>query len=228
MTERDTEQVGAAIQAAMADVRAPDALRARVEAERTRARPALRRRAPVFGLAGAALVACAAAVVVLLLGGDDRERPIGPTLEQATLAAVRPAHGPAPAEDEHEPTLVRARINGLQFPYWDDEFGLEASGVRRERIGGRNAMTVTYESKTGGEVVGYTIVAGAPLAVPQDAHVVSREHVDFAVLEDGATKVVTWRRAGHTCVLASRDASAYRLLDMAAWTGAGGVGGYPR
>jgi hypothetical protein len=87
-------------------------------------------------------------------------------------------------------------------------------------------MTVEYRGRR--QRVGYTIVAGPALAVPGEAQRVRRGSLGLAVVRrDGAT-VVTWRRAGHTCVLASRDAPARRLLDLAAWTGDGRVGGYGR
>jgi hypothetical protein len=229
---RHEEQLGAAIQAAVADIHAPDRLRADVDALRAGPRPAPRRRGlPVFGVAGAALVAAAAVVLVLVLGpGDDgspvRQRPADPTLEQVTLAAMRPAVNVAPREDRDEPALVEARINGLQFPYWQDDFGLDAVGTRRERLGGREAMTVTYRG--GSQEIGYTIIAGAPLPYPRTAREAYRGHTELYFLRDGTANVVAWRRAGHTCVLASRDASVKKLLRLAAWTGAGGVGGYAR
>jgi hypothetical protein len=223
--KRDSDLFGAAIQAAVADVRAPDHLRARVAAQRQAPEPRTPRRLPVFGLAGAAFVAAAALALVIVLGGGD-ERPVGPTLEQATLAAVQPAVGPPPAEDDDEPALVKAQINGLQFPYWDDDFGLNATGVRRERLEGREALTVTYENRR--QVVGYTIVAGAPLPVPKGAEIMRQGGVEYAFLRQDGINVVTWRRAGHTCVIASREAGEYDLIKLAAWTGAGGVGGYPR
>ena len=137
-----------------------------------------------------------------------------------------PAAGPKPAEDRDEPALVTAQINGLQFPYWDDDFGLNATGVRSERLAGRKAMTVTYENRR--QVVGYTIVAGPALRVPRGAEIMSKGGVDYAYLRQNGVNVVTWRRAGHTCVIASREAGEYDLMKLAGWTGAGGVGGYPR
>ena len=233
MNDRHEDPLGAAIQSAMADVRAPDRLRADIESRRSAARQAPRRRGlPVFGLAGAAFVAAAAMVLVLVLGpGDDDEspvrlRPAGPTLGQVTLAAMRPAVNTAPREDREEPALVEARINGLQFPYWEDDFGLDAVGTRRERLGDRDAMTVTYRDMR--QEIGYTIVDGAALPYPRAAREVYRGQMEFYVLRDGMTNVVAWRRDGHTCVLASRDASTKKLLRLAAWTGAGGVGGYAR
>src|SRR4051794_656268 len=138
-----SDELGAAIRAAVAEVHAPPALRARIEAERAGRR---RRTSRGFGslhLAGAAAALACAAVLVLglgLLGGDSRtERP---TLDRAALVTLRASNGPAPAEDKRHPVLVRAGINGLRFPYWDDQFGLEATSVNRGHVAARAAMTV--------------------------------------------------------------------------------------
>jgi len=222
------EELGAAIRAAMADVRAPDALRARVEAERAARRAPRRGPALRLGLAGAAGVVALAAAIVLVIGllGGGTGRLAGPTIAQAADAALRPASGPAPAEDVRHPVLVRAGIAGLRFPYWDDTFGLRAVSSHRHRVGRREAMTVEYRAP--GERVGYTIVDGRPLSVPDGARRVRRGALPLAVLRHGGAAVVTWRRDGHTCVLASRQASAERLVRLAAWTGGGKLAGYRR
>jgi hypothetical protein len=224
--DRDhSDELGAAIRAAVAEVHAPAALRARIEAERAGRR---RRTSRGFGslhLAGAAAALACAAVLVLglgLLGGDNRtERP---TLQQAALVTLTSSNGPPPAEDKRHPVLVRAGINGLRFPYWDDEFGLEATSVKRGHIAARSAMTVAYEGK--GQRIGYTIVAGPALKLPSDARTVRRGSLQLAVFRAHGAQIVTWRRAGHTCVLASRDAGAARLVRLAAWTGGGKIPGY--
>src|SRR4051794_5402204 len=202
-----SDELGAAIQAATAEVTAPPALRARVEAERSARRAPRERRFPSLHLAGAAAVGLCALAITLgigLLGGDDRTEAA--TLAGAAGLALSPSSGPPPAEDSRHPVLVRAGINGLRFPYWDDEFGLDATSARRGHLGARAAMTVEYRGK--GERIGYTIVAGPALGIPGEAQRVRRGSLPLAVLRrDGAT-IVTWRRAGHTCVLASRQASA--------------------
>jgi hypothetical protein len=223
----DTEPLATAIQAAVADIRAPAPLRARIEAERESRRAPRRRSAPVLALAGGAAVLACSAVLVLVIGllGGDENRVEGPTMALAADATLRPASGPAPEEDAADPVLLRAGINGLRFPYWD-EFGLEGTAVRREAIGGRRAMTVVYEGR--GQRIGYTIIAGPAIAIPEGARQVRRGSLPLSVLERSGATVVTWRRAGHTCVLASRQADARRLLQLAAWTGGGRIAGYRR
>jgi|SRR4051794_26471806 len=220
----DSDRLGEMIRAAAADVRTPEPLRERVEAQRA-ARGGLG--FPLLVLAGAGAVLAVSSVLVLafgLLGGD---RVIeGPTLARAADAALRAPTGAPPAEDEAHPVLIHAGIGGLRFPYWDDQFGLEATASRRDVVGSRAAMTVRYEGRGGH--VGYTIVDGAPLAIPAGARWINRGRLSLALFMQGRAMVVTWRRAGHTCVIASRDAGAARLLSLAAWTGDGRVGGYGR
>ena len=217
----DTDPLGAAIRAAAGEIRAPEALRARVADQRA----AAPRGVPLALLAGAlAVVACAAALVLVvgLFGGSNTIE--GPTLARAADAALGTAKGPPPVVDQNDTVLVRAGIAGVQFPYWDDQFGLHAVAMRREAIATRSAMTVEYRG--GGQRIGYTIVAGRPLAVPSQARTMRRGSLRLATFTRGRATVVTWERAGHTCVLASRDTSVRRLIALAAWTGGGRVGGY--
>jgi hypothetical protein len=221
-----SDELGAAIRAAVDDVHASPALRARVEAERAaRRRPG--RRLPAIGLAGAAAaLGCAAAIVLVLglIGGDGRIE--GPTIAHAADAALRPTAGPPPDEDPGEPLLIRAGIDGLRFPYWDHRFGLVATAVRSDHVGGRRAMTVEYRRSA--ERIGYTIVAGPALPRHPSAQIVRKGALSLAVFRHQGAVAVTWRRGGHTCVLASREAGVQRLLTLAAWTGGGRISGYAR
>ena len=220
----DSDRLGEIIGAAAAEVRAPAPLRERVDAQRAaRGGPGF----PLVVLAGAAAVLTVSAVLVLAFGLVGGDRVIeGPTLARAADAALRPPVGSAPAEDAGDPVLIRAGIAGLRFPYWDDTFGLDATASRRDVIGSRSAMTVLYRGRGGH--VGYTIVDGPALAIPAGARWINRGKLSLATFMRGRARVVTWRRAGHTCVIASRDASAARLISLAAWTGDGRVGGYGR
>jgi hypothetical protein len=225
--QQHSDDLGAAIRAAVADVRAPAALRARVEAEHAARRRPGRRRFPALGPAGAAVSFACASVLILalgLIGGDQRTE--GATLSHAAAVALRSTAGPAPAEDESNHVLIDAGIDGLRFPYWDDKFGLQATAVRVDPVSERGAMTIEYRGT--GQRIGYTIVAGPPLKLPRDARMIRRGSLSLAVVRQNGAVVVTWRRAGHTCVLASRDAGAARLVKLAAWTGGGQIAGYGR
>jgi hypothetical protein len=136
-----------------------------------------------------------ATTLVVVLGSGN-----GPSFGDATRAALSTDGSPPPTSGSP------ARIDDIAFPTWDG-----AVAVRHEELEGRRAVTVAYE---GG--VGYTVVAGEPLDLPDGA----RRTGPYAIVEhDGAT-VVTWRRGEHTCVLASRQVSARDLVRMAESTSA--------
>src|SRR5206468_12537749 len=145
--------------------------------------------------AGAGALAGSMVLVIGLLGGRAG-RLEGRSVAQAADAALRSSDGPAPAEGVRHPVLVHAGIGGLRCPYWDDAFGLSAVSMRRDRFSDRRAMTVEYRAP--GERIGYTIVTGPPLGVPDGARRVRRGALPLAVLQHRGATVVTWRRDGHT------------------------------
>jgi hypothetical protein len=107
------ERGRALIAAAVAETRAPLALRERIEADRARAgRPGGARRGllgklvPAVGLVAAAVVA-----LVLVLGGSSAPS----VLATASLATRGPVL-PAPAEDEAHGTLLKTSMQGVPFP----------------------------------------------------------------------------------------------------------------
>src|SRR4051794_22053392 len=125
--DRDTEELGALIQSTVTDVQAPAALHARVSALQN----APRRRPRGFALGFAGAAAALALVLVLVLGGSGTG---GPSVADAASAALRPPSGPAPTADPFRPALLRASIDGLGFPRWEEAFALQATGARREEI----------------------------------------------------------------------------------------------
>jgi hypothetical protein len=208
---RDTEHIGAAIQAAVASVAAPPGLRARIAEERVREAPRRRRRQLIL----APLVGALAAVVVTVLfamGGGD------PSLDDAAGVALRaPTQGP-PAKDPSNPKFVSASIGGIQFPNYT-WFAKRWStvGARRDDLSGRDALTLTYRGA--GKHLGYTVVDGKALQVPDSARrLTAKGGMRLAVVRRGDTLVVTWRERGHTCVLASRDMSVDEMVAFATWS----------
>jgi hypothetical protein len=200
------------IRGAAADVRAPLALRERLEADRTRlARPRARRRWFSVALAGA--VVATALLAVIFTG------PTGPTLDEAAAFGAQPPTGPPPAA---EGKLLAAAQDGVAFPEWAAKFGWKPSGVRTGEIEGRDATTVYYEKE--GKTLAYTIVGGDALDVPDDARSVTAEGTTIRLFRTGDGRpAATWERQGHTCVLAGTGVPDAKLAELAGWKGLGAV-----
>jgi hypothetical protein len=213
--DEDTEAIGLRIRAAAQSIEAPPLLRARLAEQRSAAdagrAPWARLRLPALVAAGVAAVAVA---VVLLIGGGGTT---GPSFDQAAQLATAPPTAPAPASDASDARVVQAAVGGVKFPNYAYQWPRwKAVGERRDRVAGREAVSVTYSGPAGD--VGYTIVGGAPLPEPSGARHVTAGGVRLAVVHQGATTLVTWRRGGHTCVLAGRGPGVERqLVRFATW-----------
>jgi hypothetical protein len=215
--EPDTDAIGAAIRAAVQTVQAPPQLRARIADERAKAgRTApTRRRSFRPGALAAGLAACAI-VVGLALTGLPGGGAAGPGVDQAVALALSRPTAPPPAVDGTNATALRASVGGVAFPNYRWSLKRWATtGARDDQVGGRQAKTVVYRGPKGD--VGYTIVDGKPLDVPDGARMVTRDGVRLAVLRQDGANVVTWQRNGHTCVLASRSADPEQLIRFATW-----------
>jgi hypothetical protein len=211
--EAQAERGRAIVQAAVAQTRAPLALRERLEAERERRAPARRR----WTLGGSfAAVAAAAAVAIVVAGGGGGGG--GPTVAEAAALATRPPNAPAPAADPTHPGLLKRSVGGVSYPSWKGQFPWQASGAREDEIDGRRAVTVFYENPDHARI-GYTIVAGEPLDEPSGSGPrQGSEH--YVVLRRGPRTIVTWRRGGHTCVLsAPASIPGKKLVALASWSG---------
>jgi hypothetical protein len=210
---RDTEQIGAAIRAAVGTVEAPASLRARIAEDRLQEpprRPASRRLLIPLAAAAAAVAVAATIAIVLTSGGP-------PTISEAAQAALRSPTEPPPAKDSRDERYVRARIGGVQFPnYGWFEKDWKTVGARRAELSGRDALTVSYRGEGGH--IGYTVVDGDPLDVPERARQLTAKGLRLAAFRDGDAVVLTWRAKGHTCVLASRDLDVDRLVAFATWS----------
>jgi hypothetical protein len=214
--ERDLGREDFAVAALQAlELRAPHALRERIEAERERARGPARRRRFTLGGALATATAAAALVVVLLLPGGAG----GPSVVEAAELGVRPPTEPAPAPGR--PKLLDASAFGLPFPDWAQKFGWEPSGRRVDELDGRRAVTVFYEKK--GREIAYTIISGDALPAPNASAAARREGTQLRYLSRDGRTIVTWERDGRTCVLSGDEVAAATLLDLAGWKGLGAV-----
>jgi hypothetical protein len=195
------------------DEPAPAALRARVH-EMTGGSPEMDRprrtagwRRSLFVPAATALAVAVAALVVVLGGGGAP-----PTVPQTAHLALAAATSPAPAEDAAHRNLLRLRVGGIAFPYYGRTAGWKATGARTDTLGGRRVVTVFYTAR--GHRVGYAIVAGPPLAVGGGALVI-RGGVSYWLQRAHGTQLITWRQAGHTCVIAGHAVSRQTLLRLA-------------
>jgi hypothetical protein len=119
--------------------------------------------------------------------------------------------------------LLGAAVQGVPFPEWDRAFRWRAAGARRDELAGRPATTVFYDRPGAGRLA-YTIVGGDPIGAPDGARTVAVRGTEFWVARQGARRVVTWERGGHTCVMtAPASMPEARLIDLAAWDAGGGV-----
>jgi len=169
------------------------------------------RLAPV---AAVAVVVVALAAVLLSSGSSS-----GPSVKQAALLALREPTQPSPAESPDRRAVLQRQVDGISFPYWHHDLGWSTSGARSDSYAGHSATTVFYTgSGPSGETarVGYTILSGDALPLP-NAPAVEHRGVRYYVLSNDGATVVTWRRNGHTCILAARGVPPRTLLHLAAW-----------
>jgi hypothetical protein len=175
-------------------------------APRISARPAWRPR--VFAPLAAGALAAVVLIVVFLSHGSQ----LLTVTRTARLALARPTRS-APAVDPSDSDLLSLRVGPIAFPAYERRVQWRATGARSDRIDGRRAQTVFYE--VAGQQVGYTIVAGRTLHVPQ-GHPHTIGSVRYVTAGSGSAGLVTWRRDGHTCVIAGRGVSERTLLRLAA------------
>jgi len=211
----DRERVAiAALHATRAD-RAPERLRARIEAqrraaERTRGGWLVGRGRLAYGGTAAVLAAVAVAIALLLPGGT----PGGPSVSQAAALALRGSAASAPLPDpKHPQAKLSQDVQDVYFPNWSDPFHYRAVGMRTDRFDGRQAVTVYYAH--GPQQIAYTILAVPALTRPgTPIHLVNGTALQ--ALKIGNRLVVTWRRTGHTCVLSGVGVSWAELSKLAA------------
>jgi hypothetical protein len=217
LSDAESEAIGNRIRALAQDVEAPPRLRARITEIQNAARPQhrggpawLRRPRVALPALGGTLTAAAVAVALVVGGGAA-----GPTVDDAAaLALARPTSG-APAVVGG--VNLDASVGGITFPNYTYEWPKwKATGARQDTVGGHRATTITYSGPKGD--VGYTIVDGRPLPVPDHARHLTKAGTDYAIYTKNGATVVTWRQDGHTCVLAGRGADVQsQLVKFASW-----------
>jgi hypothetical protein len=175
------------------------------------------RKARRFGLIGALTSAAAAiAIALAVIVGSGAS---GPTLSDASAYTLKPALGPPPGHS-FDGTLD-LDVDGVPYPYWQDDFGWKATGSRVDKVNGRQATTVFY--RKGKWRIGYTIVTGKPVSVPGSASVTVRHGIRFRSAPLHGATVVTWERRNHSCILSGFNMGRHELLKLAAWKDAGAL-----
>jgi hypothetical protein len=204
-----------ALHQARATERAPARLRASINASRPSRATATRRRFVYAGATAAALAAVVLALVLALPSGT----PGGPSVSDAAALAARGSTQPAPVPDPSSPGGRQYEgLGDVYFPNWAARFGWKAVGARTDNLAGHSAVTVYYEWKH--SRIAYTIVHSPPLAQPS-AKATSLNGTELRTLDVNGRQVVTWRRAGNTCVLSGTGVSAADLQTLAAWKAPG-------
>jgi hypothetical protein len=205
---------------ALDDVVAPDRLRRAVAERVAGAQPSRVRRGgsplPRTRLGGVLALAGAVAAVLVVLGalaGSILTDETGsPSVRAVAPVALRAPTAPAPAAIAGS-DLLAAKAGPIAFPTWA-RAGWHAVGVRSDTIRGHDVRTVFYVDGAGRRI-GYAI-ADAQLPVAGGERV-TRRGAQLRVLAHGATAIVTWRRAGRTCILAGRGVPVERLLTLASY-----------
>jgi|GEM_PF-522958 len=150
------------------------------------------------------LVIAAALVLAALFGarsGIPDERLVPAAADLHGLEATLPVTGPPPV------------VGGQRFPALDAH-GWAVVGGRRDRVGGRDALTAFYAGADGRRLA-LTILSGQPLRPPPGSRIVRREGLVLARSTDGDRVIVSWRRAGRTAVLSGVAAAPDELVDLA-------------
>ena len=204
------------IVAAQRQVGAPAELRRRVADERLRRRPLFRGARLGFAAGGLAVVAAAVAVLFLVLPGSLSGDEV---IARAAASHAKPAQGPAPSA--RTDTLLDFERFGVTFPSWSKKFQWDATGVRSDRIGGRDVATVLYRKE--GREVGYSVIAGDRIAPPARAETVVQEGTRILLYEQDGRTIAVFERSGHTCVMSGTDVPRDKLVELAGWKGKGTV-----
>ena len=94
-------------------------------------------------------------------------------------------------------------------------------GSRVDGLHGRRAVTVHYRWRD--QQLAYTIVSGSALKVPRAFTGAVSNGVDIQSVKLGGRRIITWQRAGHTCVITAQGVPLATLTQLAAWKAGGAV-----
>jgi hypothetical protein len=201
------------------DVPAPQSLRARIEQMSDQGAPLGTRRPPwrfsppgrfarSLTLPIAIGLAIVAAAIVIVQGRGAT----APTVAQTARLTLAAATLPAPAVDPADQLQLQLRVDGVAFPDWYASKDYKTAGAREDTLRGRRIVTVFYAGR--GERIGYAIVSG-PRLRQIAGHPVLFHGVSFTQARTASVSLVTWVRAGHTCVISAKSVDPRILLELA-------------
>jgi hypothetical protein len=210
----EREQRAVSLLHELRDDRAPHALRLALDANRRAARP--RRGRLLYGGALAVTVSAVVLALVLLLPGGS---PGAPSVSQAAALALRGPAIAAPVPVHTNPAKLSQDVQEVYFPNWE-WMKWEASGRRVDTLAGRPAVTVYYTNTRTSREIAYTIVGAPPLRWP-GSRTLNLSGIQLQSFVLNGRLVVTWRRAGHTCVLSGSGMTVAELAKLAGWKAPG-------
>lgn len=222
--ELESQRSAVAIVRSLQSVEAPSLLRRSIETMTAEdGRPASVRSARARRVRGPArlrvqaLVALGTAAALALALALATGGPSGaPTVLQASSSALGPSTRAAPLESTRNHHLLAASAAGITYPYWGGRLGWRATGGRIDTVAGRTVTTVFYTDRAARRI-GYSIVSGDALPIPAGSTAIERHGVRFHVLRAVGPTVLTWREAGHTCILTAHAVEARTLARLASW-----------
>jgi hypothetical protein len=179
-------------------------------------RPARPRLTPVRIWATATACILAAAIAGVGTWRATSAGPQGPpTIGEVAMLAFRDPTAVPPRADPSDPSFLRGEFAGVTFPDYQDGFGARTWGQRTDLTAGRTIRTVYYRLGNA-RPISYSVVSGAPLAIPPSAHQVIVARIRVRSYRERGLSYVTLIRHGRTCVLSSRlPASALEAMAVA-------------
>jgi hypothetical protein len=182
-----------------------------------RQRSAADRRRTAIWRPRASIGIVALAVVLIAVVSIGLHGRTAPTVGGTARLALAPATGPRPtlSRTDHEVLAIRPTgARSIPFPSYVRFTAWRPSGVRHDTLAGRHVTTVFYS--VGGARVGYSVVSGAALAMPQGTTLRGPTGLRYVFVSSQGAQIITWRRDGHTCVIAGRSVARQTLLALAA------------
>ena len=207
--ERERHVVDALHQA-RATERAPARLRASIDASRPSRGTAARRRFAYAGAVAGALAAIVLALVLALPSGT----PGGPSVSDAAALAARGPTQAAPVPDPADPGPAHQAPRRRLLPELGHAVRLESrrGPHRHPRRPPRGHGLLQVE----GRHDRLHDRRSPPLGQPS-AKAINWGGTELRTFEVNGRLVVTWRRAGDTCVLSGTGVTAAELQKLAAW-----------